>query len=86
MSLSPAERSERARIAANARWAREPDRLAATEVGRRAAFDKILNEVDPHHELGSSSPVNRTSPCATESNFMQQHVVSRLPFSFTGCT
>jgi hypothetical protein len=54
MSLSPAERSERARIAANARWAREPDRLAATAAGRSAAFQKILNEVDPHQELSEA--------------------------------
>ena len=43
--LSPAERSLCARIAA--RWAKEPDRLAATAPGRRAAFQKLLDEVDP---------------------------------------
>ena len=51
ISLTPAERSARARIAANTRWAREPDRLAATAPGRRAAFEKLLDEVDPQRVL-----------------------------------
>ncbi|MDI3312966.1 MAG: hypothetical protein QJR12_01375 [Mycobacterium sp.] len=45
--LSPAERSLRARIAANVRWANEPDRLAATAPGRRAMLDAFERQVDP---------------------------------------
>ena len=41
--LTPAQRSTRARIAANTRWAKEPDRLAATKPGRDAAFLKLLD-------------------------------------------
>jgi hypothetical protein len=54
MPLSAAGRSERAKIAAYAKWAREPDRLAATAAGRNAAFEKHLNEVDPHHTLSEA--------------------------------
>ena len=46
-SLSPAERSERARLAANTRWSREPDRHAATAPGRRAMLEHFEREVDP---------------------------------------
>jgi hypothetical protein len=49
--LSPAERSIRGQIAANARWAREPDRLAATAAGRRAMFEHFLDLVDPNRQL-----------------------------------
>jgi hypothetical protein len=51
LSLTPAERSQRARIAAHTRWAREPDRLRATQPGRDAAFAKLLDEVDPDRVL-----------------------------------
>jgi IS5 family transposase len=51
MSLSPAERTERARIAAHTRWAKEPDRLAATAPGRRAMFEHFERQVDPEGVL-----------------------------------
>ena len=49
----------RARIAANARWANEPDRLAATAPGRRAAFEKLLDEVDPQRVLSDAERLKR---------------------------
>jgi hypothetical protein len=49
--LSPAERTERARIAAHTRWAKEPDRLAATAPGRRAMFEYFERQVDPEGVL-----------------------------------
>ncbi len=49
--LTPVQRSIRGRIAANIRWANEPDRLAATKPGRDAAFQKLLDEVDPERTL-----------------------------------
>ena len=52
--LTPAQRSTRARIAAHTRWAGEPDRLAATKPGRDAAFQKLLDEVDPQHRLSDN--------------------------------
>lgn len=57
--LSPAQRKLRAQIAANARWAKEPDRLAATAPGRRAAFEKLLDEVDPGHQLSETERTKR---------------------------
>ena len=51
--LTPVQRSIRGRIAANIRWANEPDRLAATKPGRDAAFQKLLDEVDPERTLTS---------------------------------
>jgi hypothetical protein len=57
--LTPAQRSQRARIAAHTRWAREPDRLAATAPGRRAAFEKLLDEVDPERKLSAAERLKR---------------------------
>jgi hypothetical protein len=57
--LTPAQRIVRARIAAHARWAKEPDRLAATAPGRRAAFEKLLDEVDPERTLPEAERLKR---------------------------
>jgi len=45
--LTPAQRRERARIAANTRWAKEPNRLAATAPGLRAMHEAFERQVDP---------------------------------------
>src|SRR4051794_21012454 len=57
--LTPAQRSARARIAAHTRWAKEPDRLAATAPGRNAAFQKLLDEVDPERALPEDERLKR---------------------------
>jgi hypothetical protein len=57
--LTPAQRSQRARIAANKRWAMEPDRLAATAPGRRAAFEKLIDEVDPERKFPEAERLKR---------------------------
>jgi hypothetical protein len=49
--LSPAQRTLRAQIAANTRWGKEPDRLAATATGRRAAFEQLIKLADPDGTL-----------------------------------
>jgi hypothetical protein len=54
--MTPAERTERARTAANARWKNELDRLKATEPGRRAIMERFEKEVDPDNLL---SPAER---------------------------
>lgn len=58
-SLTPAQRSERARIAANVRWSREPDRLAATAPGLRAAYEKLVDAVDPNRVLSEAERLKR---------------------------
>jgi|GraSoiStandDraft_2_1057267.scaffolds.fasta_scaffold75270_3 hypothetical protein len=55
-TLTPAQRSERARIAANARWTKEPDRLAATAPGRRAMHEAFERQVDPRSCSTTSMP------------------------------
>jgi len=62
--LTPAQRSERAKVAANTRWAHEPDRLAATKPGRDAAFQKLLDEVDPQGVLSEAERVKRAKNLA----------------------
>jgi hypothetical protein len=57
--LTPSQRSQRARIAAHTRWANEPDRLAATAPGRRAAFEKLVDEVDPERKLPEAERLKR---------------------------
>jgi hypothetical protein len=59
LSLSPTQRTERAKIAANTRWAREIDRLAATKPGRDAAFQKLLDEADPEGVLSEAERLKR---------------------------
>ncbi len=45
--LTPEQRSQRARIAANARWAKEADGLAATAKARSEFLNRFEAEVDP---------------------------------------
>jgi hypothetical protein len=44
-------RSLAARIAANVRWAHEPDRKAATAPARRGLLAKFAAEVDPDNSM-----------------------------------
>jgi hypothetical protein len=57
-SLTPAQRSERARIAANAKWARltPAQRRAATAAGLKAIEEQYEDQVDPERLL---SPADR---------------------------
>jgi hypothetical protein len=50
-SRAPSERFLAASIAANSRWAHEPDRSAATSAGRRAFLSRFEREVDPDGRL-----------------------------------
>jgi hypothetical protein len=47
MSLSPAERTMRARLAAHTRWSQEGDRVAATASMRAGALARFERQVDP---------------------------------------
>ena len=47
VSLSPSERTLRARIAAHESWAKTPDRKARTSAGTKAFLDKFELGVDP---------------------------------------
>jgi hypothetical protein len=49
--MTPEQRTLRARLAAHARWAREPDRVAALAPARRALADRFEREVDPEGVL-----------------------------------
>lgn len=53
----PSVRFMRASIAANTRWAHEPDRASATSAGRAAFNERFENEVDPDRTL---TPTERT--------------------------
>lgn len=59
LSLSPGQRTERAKIAANTRWAKEIDRLAATKPGRDAAWQKLLHDADPEGLLSDPERLKR---------------------------
>lgn len=49
--MTPAERRLRARLAANARWAKTDDRAAATQAARDGLTAKFEREVDPDGAL-----------------------------------
>lgn len=51
LSFSPEQRSLRARLAANTKWAHEPDPRAATASARRAFLARFDREVDPDGKL-----------------------------------
>lgn len=51
MAMTAGARITRAKIAANVRWSQEPDRLAATAPGRRAAENRFAKLVDPNNEM-----------------------------------
>ena len=46
-----AERRAWASVAANERWAKEPDRAAATQAARDAFIQKFYDQVDPDRAL-----------------------------------
>jgi hypothetical protein len=50
-ALTPSERTQRARLAANIGWAFTQDRSARTEPARRAAFARFEKLVDPDRVL-----------------------------------
>jgi hypothetical protein len=51
MALNAAERKLRSQLAAHTSWANTKDRKERTDAGRRAAFDRFMNEVDPERVL-----------------------------------
>lgn len=54
MDMTPeavSDRSLRARLAAHARWAKTPDRAAATAAARQANLDRFEKQVDPTGEM-----------------------------------
>lgn len=57
MPVPPADLSAKRAIAADRRWAFEPDRTAATAAGRKAFLDRFEREVDPEGKL---SPEERS--------------------------
>lgn len=58
MSLSPTERTLRAKLAAHTRWATE-DPVAGTEKARRAFRDSFENKVDPDGVLHPAERARR---------------------------
>jgi hypothetical protein len=54
-----AERSQIARIAANTRWAMEPDRSAATQAARDGLMARFAREVDPEGRLAPEERARR---------------------------
>ena len=56
---SPAERTIRAQIAAHERWAKTPDRSAATAPARRGLEAKFEREVDPDGRLSPAERAKR---------------------------
>jgi hypothetical protein len=59
MPLSPSERTMRAQIAANVRWAHTVDRKTATAEARRGFNARFEREVDPHDELSPEERARR---------------------------
>jgi len=49
--LTPADRSLRAKIAANTKWSTVLDRSEATQPARDAFLQRFENQVDPNNEL-----------------------------------
>ncbi len=67
---SPAERFMAASIAANSRWAVEPDRVAATSPARAAFNARFDDEVDPDRTLPAHERARRAT-AARRAYFMR---------------
>ena len=57
--MTPAQRKDRARLAAHRRWANCPDRTAATAKARQAANDRFETQVDPDRTLEPAERARR---------------------------
>jgi hypothetical protein len=57
--LSPEERSLRAKIAAETRWAAEPDRSKATQPARAASDQRFWDEARRLHPHGSEALIKK---------------------------
>ncbi|MGI8536805.1 MAG: hypothetical protein ACR2K2_09970 [Mycobacteriales bacterium] len=57
----PSDRFLSASIAANTRWAHEPDRAAATRPARDAFERRFLDEVDPERTLAPAERERRAA-------------------------
>lgn len=71
--LTPEQRSLRARIAANARWAKDGERKANSERAQRGLLARFEREVDPDGTLPEAERVRRAE------NARQAHM-QRLAF------
>jgi hypothetical protein len=58
-SLTPAERTLRAQIAAHESWAHTIDRSARTANARKAMLDKFERQVDPEGKLSPAERAQR---------------------------
>lgn len=59
MSLTPAQRSTRARLAAHTRWANTADRTAATQAARDGYVARWERDVDPDGVLPADERAKR---------------------------
>lgn len=66
--MTPAQRSMRAKVAANTRWAKVTDRPAATKPARQAWHERWEQKADPE---GLLSPTERA---AAGQRLMQAHM------------
>lgn len=57
-TLTPSQRSQRARQAALTRWSRE-DSTAGTQAARTAFLDRFMDQVDPGRELPEAERMKR---------------------------
>jgi len=58
-SLTPSERSQRARLASHESWAKTPDRSRRTDAARQAFRDKFAQQVDPDGVLSPEERARR---------------------------
>ena len=64
--LTPELRALRSRIGAHAKWAKEPDRSAATAKARRAQLDRFDKQVDPDGVLSPQERAKRSESARKE--------------------
>lgn len=59
--VSKARRKSAAKVASNTRWAKEPDRRAATQAARDAQLRRLEDEVDPDRVLDAAERERRVA-------------------------
>ena len=65
MSLTPEQRTMRAKLAAHTLWSNVEDRAAHTAPGRQAFMDRFEKQVDPNGTLAPAERARRAASAKT---------------------
>ncbi|MYV62153.1 hypothetical protein GTW37_25005 [Streptomyces sp. SID4931] len=74
--MNPSERALRARLGAHQSWANTADRTARTEVARRAAESKFIEEARQKHPEGTEAQIAAAAESLRKAHFTRMGLLS----------